>query len=92
VTRTGTTYFENPNGGRGYIQLKGGRWLGNRVPDRPLTDFQRVPELKVTNTQTGVSATYAYENPAAAVKSFMETQSAHAMLMKSFGTAIKKAK
>jgi len=90
VTKTGTTYFEKLNE-RGYIQLKGGRWLGNRAPQGPLTDFKAIPEIKVTNTSTGVSAKFA-GTPEQAVKSFMQSQDVYARLNQSFGAAIKKAK
>jgi hypothetical protein len=90
VTKTGTTYFEKLNE-RGYIQLKGGRWLGNRAPQGPLTDFKAIPEIKVTNTSTGVSAKFA-GTPEQAVKSFIQSQDVYARLNQGFSAAIKKAK
>lgn len=90
VTKTGTKFFERPNE-TGYIQLKDGRWLGNRAPQRPLTDFKVLPELKVTNTRTGVSAKFAGDKEYA-VKSFMESQDVYARLNQGFSAAIKKSK
>jgi hypothetical protein len=90
VTKTGTTYFQKPNENP-FIQVKGGRWLGNRAPQGPIADYKVLPELKVTNTSTGVSAKFA-GTPEQAVKSFVQSQDVYARLNQGFSAAIKKAK
>ena len=90
VTKTGSTYYMKPNSNP-FIQDKSGRWLGNNQPKGPISEYKATPEIKITNTNTGVSAKYVAD-PETAVKSFIQSQDVYARLNQGFSAAIKKAK
>ena len=71
---------------------RGGRWQGNKIPDRPLSEYTKQVPLKVTNTRTGTSAIFGNSTKEDAVKRFLESEPVYAKLTQGFSAAIKKAK
>ena len=75
VRPAGYTNYNDPSGyGKTFTQTKSGRWLGNVVPDKPLSQYRATTPLKVTNTKTGTSATFTGYSKEEAVKSFLGKQ------------------
>ena len=78
--------------GKTFTLNPGGRWQGNRVPDKPLSSYKVSDAYKVTNTNTGATMTFGNTTKEDAIKKFLEGESVYSKLTQSFGAAIKKAK
>ena len=85
-------YTDPANSGRVFTQTSSGRWLGNRVPDKPLNYYKVSTPLKVTNTNTGTSAVFGGSTKEQAIKRFLESEPVYAKLTQGFSAAIKKSK
>ena len=85
-------YKEPGQYGKEFTQTSSGRWLGNRVPDKPLSYYEVNTPIKVTNTNTGTSAVFGRATKEEAIKRFLESEPVYAKLTQGFSAAIKKAK